>query len=330
MTSGSSRRHTRREVLGLGITTAAWLGVTPWLREACAAGDVTLTATAVRPAVKLGDTIEILLELRNDGSKPVPLPELRLADDSVSLWVDPEEGGRSELTRRYGRFREQDGELVFDRMATRRRTLPPGALRRGRVSFAAVAVGEFKLRARVGEDADALESAPVDLRVQSRGGGRTLQATVETTLGSFKIELDGSRAMNTVSHLWKLAREGFYDGLPFHRVLPGVLLQSGDPRGDGTGTPGWWLPLEAPAYAFPAGEIGLARGVHRHSGGSQWFVSLDDRADGHPSYREGFTRLGRVTEGMEVVAKLAEVELETGSERPLDPPRVVRVKTVGR
>lgn len=318
---------TRRELLRGAAWSSAWL---VGARLAWAAGDLRLHAELPRSAVKLGDAVEVSVSVHNDGARAVELPRLRLADDAVSLWVTPEDGPPAEVTRRYGVYERREDDLVFERLPTRVESLGPGAVRRGKVVFAAPAVGEFTLRARLGEGADALESEAVRLRIQSRGGGRMLPATIDTSVGSFRAEFDGARAFNTVAHLWQLAQEGFFDGLAFHRVLPGVLAQTGDPRGDGTGTPGWWLPLETPVYGFPLGEIGLARGVPRHSGGSQWFVSLDERPDGHPAYREGFTRIGRVVEGIDVVKRLADVELEPGSQRPVEPPRLLRMRTVGR
>ena len=134
-------------------------------------------------------------------------------------------------------------------------------------------------------------------------------AVVETTQGTFKIELRPDLAIETVNSFIFLAREGYYDGVIFHRVLrgaadkPDFVAQTGDPTGTGSGGPGYTLPPEFSDEPYVRGTVGMARvGTDVNSAGSQWFITYNDQ------YQSGlngqYTVFGKVVEGMEVVDTL--------------------------
>jgi len=131
-------------------------------------------------------------------------------------------------------------------------------------------------------------------------------ATVETSCGAFEIELDAERAPQTVASFVFLAGEGYFDGLTFHRVVPGFVIQGGDPLGSGLGGPGYALPDELGGrMAYVDGTVAMANSGP-DSGGSQWFVvSGPDGAnlDDIPNY----TIFGRVSEGLRVVRAIQDV-----------------------
>lgn len=142
----------------------------------------------------------------------------------------------------------------------------------------------------------------------SKGSGGV--ATIDTDFGQIKIQLDASVAPKHVENFKKLAREGFYDGLAFHRVSPGLLIQGGDPNtrnGDrstwGMGAPG--QPTVAAEFSdkpFKRGVLGAARrGNDVNSATSQFFVCLRD----FPQWNGQYTVFGEVIEGIEVVEKIA-------------------------
>jgi peptidylprolyl isomerase len=106
-------------------------------------------------------------------------------------------------------------------------------------------------------------------------GGKYV-AIVETVKGTFRIELRPDLALQTVNSFIFLAGEGYYDGVTFHRVIPGFMAQGGDPTGTGSGSPGYTLPLEAGDVTFQRGTVGLARGADPNSGGSQFFIAYAD------------------------------------------------------
>jgi peptidylprolyl isomerase len=126
-------------------------------------------------------------------------------------------------------------------------------------------------------------------------------ATVETTKGTFRIELRPDIAIQTVNSFIFLARQGYYDGSTFHRVIPGFVAQGGDPTGTGSGGPGYTLPAEFSDVPFVRGTVGLARQPQDvDSGGSQFFIAYSDQ----PNLNGQYTVFGKVSEGMDVVDSL--------------------------
>jgi cyclophilin family peptidyl-prolyl cis-trans isomerase len=140
-----------------------------------------------------------------------------------------------------------------------------------------------------------------------------LSAEVETSCGTFTIELDAARAPKTVNSFAFLAREGFYDELSFHRVVPGFVVQGGDPLGDGTGGPGYSVEEKPPPnLAYTKGVVAMAKSPAEPPGrsGSQFFVVLGPDAGLPPEY----ALVGRVSDGFDVVERIG--ELGQPNERP--------------
>lgn len=127
--------------------------------------------------------------------------------------------------------------------------------------------------------------------------------------GTIKIELYPEYAPNTVANFVNLIESGFYDGLTFHRLVPGFVLQGGDPDGDGTGGPGYTIDGEFKTNGYTKntlshdkGVISMARSMDYDSAGSQFFIVLDDSAK---SSLDGmYAGFGRVTEGMEILEEI--------------------------
>lgn len=143
--------------------------------------------------------------------------------------------------------------------------------------------------------------------------GETLTATVETSCGSFEIVLDTQRAPKTVNSFVFLSEEGFYDGLTFHRVAPGFVIQGGDPLGSGTGGPGYSVDEKPPSnLAYTKGVVAMAKSSAEPPGrsGSQFFVVLSADAGLQPEY----ALVGKVDEGLDVVEQIG--KLGTSAEKP--------------
>jgi cyclophilin family peptidyl-prolyl cis-trans isomerase/HEAT repeat protein len=146
---------------------------------------------------------------------------------------------------------------------------------------------------------------------------RIRAATVTTSEGTFRIALDPSSAPLAVANFAALAEKGFYDNLVWHRVVPGFVAQTGCPRGDGWGGPGYAIPDEVSSLPFDEGAVGMARAAP-DTGGSQWFVTTSDQ----PHLVGEYTRFGQVVEGMYVVRRLAVgsqllgIEIERIGEEP--------------
>ncbi|OGZ15735.1 MAG: hypothetical protein A3G11_01545 [Candidatus Lloydbacteria bacterium RIFCSPLOWO2_12_FULL_51_9] len=137
-------------------------------------------------------------------------------------------------------------------------------------------------------------------------------------MGNIKIALDPQAALKTAANFEKLVGDGFYNGLIFHRVIPGFVIQGGDPVGNGTGGPGYTVSAEI-KLLHKRGSIAMARlpdqvNPARESSGSQFYIALADLPDLDGQY----TVFGQVTEGMEVVDKIASVQTDS-SDKPLTP-----------
>jgi len=142
-------------------------------------------------------------------------------------------------------------------------------------------------------------------------GDGACHALLETARGAIRIRLRPDLAPESVNSFVFLAREGFYDGTTFHRVLPGFIAQGGDPTGRGHGGPGYRLRDELSEEPFVAGAVGLANSG-RDSNGSQFFIALQDAA--HLTGR--FTYLGNVVEGLEAARALTPRDPADGGELP--------------
>ena len=142
-------------------------------------------------------------------------------------------------------------------------------------------------------------------------------ATVSTNCGDFEITLDAKRAPETGGSFKYLADKGFYDGLGFHRIVPGFVIQGGDPQGTGGGGPGYQI-VEAPpeAFVYEKGVVAMAKTAIEDPGtsGSQFFVVTADGAPLEPDY----ALVGKVTKGMDVV-DLIGVAPVGPDEQPVEP-----------
>jgi peptidyl-prolyl cis-trans isomerase B (cyclophilin B) len=124
-------------------------------------------------------------------------------------------------------------------------------------------------------------------------------ATIETEKGNLVLELFGSDVPMTVNNFVSLAREGFYDGLTFHRVVPGFVVQGGCPIGDGTGGPGYQFDDEITEHTHVAGALSMANSG-ANTNGSQFFITYTPQhhLDGHHSV------FGQLVEGMDVMERI--------------------------
>ncbi len=144
-----------------------------------------------------------------------------------------------------------------------------------------------------------------------------------------KIELDRTAAPNTVNNFLSLANKGFYNGLVFHRVIPGFMIQGGCPDGTGMGGPGYSIKGEFAANGVKnpikhkRGVISMARAMNPNSAGSQFFIMHQDA----PHLDGQYAAFGHVVEGMETVDAIAATPTNF-SDRPLDPQRIKSVTLV--
>ena len=154
-----------------------------------------------------------------------------------------------------------------------------------------------------------------------RYGAAMTNATLHTTHGDVAVELFDGDAPKTVENFTKLAGDGFYDGITFHRVIPDFMIQGGCPEGTGTGGPGYEFEDEANDHRVVRGALAMAnRGPNTN--GSQFFIVTTEAA---PWLDGKHTVFGRVTDGMDVVDAISEVDRDS-SDRPREAVVIERVE----
>jgi len=139
-------------------------------------------------------------------------------------------------------------------------------------------------------------------------------ATIHTSMGDIELELFDEDAPKTVENFTKLAGEGFYDGLVFHRVIPDFMIQGGCPRGDGTGDAGYKFEDEINDHSIVRGTLAMAN-AGPNTNGSQFFIVT---AQATPWLDGKHTAFGQVTSGQDVVDAISGVERDP-SDRPETP-----------
>ncbi|MCH3951729.1 MAG: peptidylprolyl isomerase [Acidaminococcus sp.] len=149
-------------------------------------------------------------------------------------------------------------------------------------------------------------------------------AQFETSMGNFDVRLAVEQAPNTCANFVKLAESGFYDGLIFHRVIDGFMIQGGDPNGNGTGGPGYTIKDEfSPSLKHDGPGILSMANAGPNTGGSQFFITLAATPwlDGHHAV------FGRVVKGLDVVQKIGKVKTDS-QDKPLTPVTIKKITIV--
>lgn len=155
------------------------------------------------------------------------------------------------------------------------------------------------------------------------GAGKTV-AVFETSMGDFTVELETKKAPKTSQNFIDLAKKGFYDGIIFHRVIDGFMIQGGDPEGTGRGGPGYTIPDEfAPSLKHDKAGILSMANAGPNTGGSQFFITLvpTPHLDGRHAV------FGKVIKGMDVVKAIGKVATDR-SDRPIVPVTIKKIQIV--
>jgi cyclophilin family peptidyl-prolyl cis-trans isomerase len=163
--------------------------------------------------------------------------------------------------------------------------------------------------AAAGGDCPTSEPAPLP-------AGETRDVTITTDLGEIVIGLSADLSPIAVANFAALAACDYYDGIVFHRVVPGFVIQGGDPTGTGTGGPGYTITDEPVTTEYARGTVAMARTPEPNSVGSQFFIVLDDSARTSLESANTYQIIGTVTSGMEVADAIAAA---ADAEIPSDP-----------
>ncbi len=144
---------------------------------------------------------------------------------------------------------------------------------------------------------------------------KSYSATMETSCGTITLALDATKAPVATNNFVFLSREGFYDGLTFHRAVKDFVIQGGDPKGDGSGNPGYSVHGEVPTDNYPIGALAAAKSDAEPAGtfGSQFFIVTGKNGASLPN---DYARFGSVTAGQKVANKIASFAPSSGDGKP--------------
>lgn len=289
------------------------------------AQDVAVTLVLDRAEAPVGDEIQAEVTVTNPGDKDVEIAELAFEERSLSFDVTFDAGGK---TKAFVYAVRKPDPHVAERVAPDRVVLKAKksvvglfripTLRAGPMSVAAVYKGTGK----------ELKSAPVSLKVTPQGEAGRLAAAVETSQGSFQIDLNPEAAPNTVANFVALVKNGFYDNLNVHRVVKNGWIQTGCPYDNGTGGPGFAVRSEAETQKdakHDLGTVSMAGNLKSGFSGSQFFITVGRQS----SFDAKFTVVGSVSgAGLDVVKKIAAVDVEKATDRPVKDVKVTSIKIV--
>jgi cyclophilin family peptidyl-prolyl cis-trans isomerase len=215
-------------------------------------------------------------------------------------------------------------------------TLPAGASLSATIDLASAAIGLFTAPGRYAVRCEvalaggkSVESSPLDVEIARDWTG--FHAVVETAAGEIELELFPDKAPRTVANFMALAERGFYDGLTFHRIVKGFMVQGGDPKGDGTGTTGKFLPFEKTGVKHERGVISMARQRDFDSASCQFFL-VQQAA---PFLDGNYAAFGRIVRGLDVLDKLCDTPCvmnpngtDSGPSKPKEKVLIQKVRTV--
>jgi peptidyl-prolyl cis-trans isomerase B (cyclophilin B) len=161
--------------------------------------------------------------------------------------------------------------------------------------------------------------SPADLQKAAKAvdlDGFDYQVTLDTTAGTIRLDLDAKHAPGHVRNMVALAESGFYDGVGFHRIIKGFMIQGGCPEGTGTGGPGYKIPAEFNKTPHEPGVLSMARTNDPNSAGSQFFICLERV----PHLDNQYTAFGRTADADSLAVVKAIGEVRTGAgDRPVQP-----------
>lgn len=160
--------------------------------------------------------------------------------------------------------------------------------------------------------------------------GKHMVEIIVKDMGTIEVELDGDVAPITVTNFMNLASDGFYDGLTFHRIISGFMIQGGDPNGDGTGGSKETITGEFSENGYKneltheRGVISMARSNDNDSGSSQFFIMHEENTGLDGAY----AAFGKVTKGMDIVDKIAEEATPTDNNGSIDKDQQPVIETI--
>jgi cyclophilin family peptidyl-prolyl cis-trans isomerase len=273
-----------------------------------------LKVTFPQEEVQVGDRIQIGVEIKNESAEPITAAKPIFDSASVSFDVT---FGENDF--RHTHWAMEKGRPVSPEQVE----IAPGESLSYSHPFDAVRVGKYTVTTNYrGTGGETLKAGPHVLEVLPRGETREVSLVIETTQGEIQGKFFPEAALNTVLHFAARARDGFYDGIIFHRVIDGFMIQGGDPQGKGTGGPGYAFPDECdPEYRHTGPGVFSMANSGPHTNGSQFFIT--HVATPHLDMKH--TVFGKVTKGQDVVFAIGKVKKGPG-DRPVEDVKMLKVR----
>jgi peptidyl-prolyl cis-trans isomerase B (cyclophilin B) len=289
------------------------------------AQDVVVSLALDRAEAPVGDEIQAEVTVSNPGDKDVEIAELAFEERSLSFELTFDAGGKSK-TFVYA-VRKPDPH-VAERVAPGRVLLKAKKSVTGLFRIPTLRAGPMTVAALYKGTGKDLKSAPLSVKVTPQGEAGRLAAAVETSMGSFQIDLNPEAAPNAVANFVALAKRGFYDNLNVHRVVKNGWIQTGCPYDNGTGGPGFAVRSEAEAQKdvkHDLGTVSMAGNLKSGFSGSQFFITVGRQS----SFDAKFTAIGSVSgAGLDAVKKIAAVDVDKATDRPVKDVKVSSIKIV--
>jgi len=290
-----------------------------------------LKVKAGKDKVALGEKIPLELTLYSGSAKAASCGKLELGSpNGVVFYVKIGTGPSQQVARLMGKFAGKE----FKPAVAGRDELPAGKNIRGAIDLLAVRTGKWEITASYGGAdraiwGDPVEAKPVVVEVGPGPKGETkVGARIKTSKGAMLVELYPDKAFNTVHNFLTLAGQGFYGNRIFHRIVKDFMVQTGDPNGNGTGGPGYYIPAEFNDIKHEKGVISMARETHVNTAGSQFFIMTEKNLGLDRSY-SAFGRLIEGTATLEALAAVPVVKNPGGeSSDPIEKPKLEGVEMV--
>jgi peptidyl-prolyl cis-trans isomerase B (cyclophilin B) len=268
---------------------------------------VEITVAPKKAEVTVGENLELDVSVKNIGKEPAELIELVFDRQSVSIELTYT--GKKTFTD------EQIHDDVRNPKSYPKKKLGPGESMSKTFLVPTLKAGELEVSATYEVAKKKLGSEPKKVKVlPTKDGAEEVVAKVRTNVGPLTIRFLTDDALATAINFVRLAKDGFYDGRVFHRVVRSEnmgVVQGGDPKGDGSGGPGFNVPQEFNDQKHTVGRLSMARrGDSVDSAGSQFFIVTKDT----PHLDKNYTVFAEVVKGQDVVTAMGEVRIAGGSQ----------------
>ncbi|MDI6788552.1 MAG: peptidylprolyl isomerase, partial [Planctomycetota bacterium] len=291
-----------------------------------------LVLTCEQKEVVIGNWVNLNLSLFNLTPEEMEVLKPVIDIDSVSLQIkqSPLVGERAEWGFVYSLITPsvyEHNRATMERIKLGKKGTPESEFR---MSFRlpAVSIALYQITASYsarggpsGQTREPVSSEPVSVRVvspacsersESSGKDEEIISIIETSKGMMKARFFLREAPNTVLNFIRLAKEGFYNNLTFHRIAKGFVIQGGCPNGNGSGGPGYSIRAEFNPNKHLKGVLSMARSSHNDSAGSQFFICLD----AVPRLDNQYTTFGELIDGIEVLDAIGNVKTAPNPNRP--------------